>query len=99
MIELAQKIAYTSIGLVAFTLEKMQETIDDLVYSDKISAEEGEKIIHELMRDAGSIKEEVEYQLRSNVEKLFHQFTAQKEDRLEDLKKRLEYLESTKLGK
>jgi len=97
MIEIAQKLAYTSIGLVAFALEKVQETIDDMVNSDKISAEEGEKIIHELMRDASSIKEEVEFQLKSNFEKLFKQFTAQKEDRLEDLKRRLEYLEEVKL--
>ncbi len=93
MIEIAKKLAFSSVGLVAFVLEKMQETIDEMVNNDRISAEEGEKIIHALMRDASSIREEVQFQLTSNFEKVFQQFASKKEDHLEDLMKRLEYLE------
>jgi len=107
MEDLFKKFVYTSVGVVAYTAEKIRETVDQLIAEEKISAEEGKKIVDELIANTEAKKEEFEAQLRVLVEKVVASVKvptlgggSSAKEEIEDLKARIEALEAkTKASK
>ncbi|GAA4837785.1 hypothetical protein [Algivirga pacifica] len=94
---LIKKFIYTGVGLAAFTAEKVKEVIDAMIAEERISEEEGKKIVRELMSTTENKKMEVEEQLRLISDRLTKAFSraespADKEE-MEMLKARIEILE------
>ncbi len=98
MEDLFKKFLYTGVGLVALTAEKMQKTIDKLVSENKISTEEGKKLVDEFIKNTSTKKEEFESQLKSITERVVRSFDFATAHELKDLKKRVEVLEAKHNG-
>lgn len=93
MEDLFKKIVYTSVGLVAFTVEKLNESVDRLVKENKLTQEEGQKIVDDFLKNTEAKKDEFEAQLKTIAEKVVKGFNFAPSTEMEDLKARLESLE------
>jgi polyhydroxyalkanoate synthesis regulator phasin len=98
MEDLFKKFLYTGVGLVALTAEKIQKTVDRLVSEDKLTTDEGKKIVDEFVKNTQTKKEEFETQLRSITEKVIRSFDFATAHELNELKKRVEALEAKMNG-
>lgn len=97
MEELLKKLLYTSVGLVAFTSEKVQKVVSDLVSQSKISEEEGKKIVEDFLKDTEGKREEVEAKLKDAADNIFKNFDFMKKKGSSNSGERAEDIES-KLG-
>ena len=98
MEDLFKKVMYTGIGLVAFAAEKIQTSVDELVSQERISKEEGRKIVEDFLDNTEAKKDEFENKLKSLTEDVVSKFNfAKKDNTLTDLVARIEAIEE-KLG-
>jgi polyhydroxyalkanoate synthesis regulator phasin len=95
MEDLFKKVIYTGVGLVSVTAEKLQEVVDKLVAENKISSEEGRKVIDDLVKNTEEKKEEFESQLKKIAEEVFNRVKVVSQKDFEELVKRVEALEGT----
>jgi len=94
MEDVFKKFLYTGVGLVALTAEKIQKTVDKLVSEDKLTTEEGKKIVDDFVKNTQTKKEEFESQLRNVTEKVIRSFDFATAHEMNELKKRVEKLEA-----
>ena len=94
MEDLVKKFIYTGVGFAAFAVDKVKETVDSLVKEDKISEEEGKKIVDEFLQNTETKKDEFESQLKMVVEKVVSSFSFASNNEMEDIKARLEAIEA-----
>lgn len=94
MEDLFKKFLYTGIGLAALTTEYLQKSIDDLVSNQKLSKEEGKKIVDDVMQKTASKKGEFEGQFKKVAEEVMERFNFAKSKEVEELKKRVALLEA-----
>ncbi|MCC5945969.1 MAG: hypothetical protein JJT94_13640 [Bernardetiaceae bacterium] len=94
MEDLLKRFVYTGVGMVAFTTEKFQETIDRLVAERKLSTEEGKKIINDFFANTETKKEEFESQMTNIVERIIKTFNFATHSDIEKLNKRIKALEA-----
>ena len=66
MEDLFKKFLYTSVGLVSSTVEKIQTSVDKLVDEDKLSQDEGKKIVDDLVKNTEAKREEFENKLKTH---------------------------------
>ncbi len=97
---LFKKLFYTGVGLTISTKEKLEKKINELVDKNKITAEEGKKIIDDFVADFDSKKENLEKELKTFVKKTTESMKFAKKSDLDKLNKKLEEIESKleKLG-
>jgi len=93
MEDLFKKFIYTGVGLVAHTAEKIQQSVNKLIEENKISADEGKKIVDDFVKNTQTKKEEFEGQLKSITEKVVKGFNYARKEEIEELKGRIEALE------
>ncbi|MCC5931484.1 MAG: hypothetical protein JJU28_19710 [Cyclobacteriaceae bacterium] len=93
MEDLFKKFIYTSVGMVSLTVEKVEKVIDKLINENKISKEEGKKIVDDFLKNTETKKEELEAQLKSITERVVSSFDFASGKELNALKKRVEELE------
>lgn len=74
MEELLKKALYTSVGMIAYTAEKIQKVVNDLVAQSKISEEEGKKIVEDFLKDTEGKREEIEAKVKEAAEKVLANF-------------------------
>ncbi|HBH23187.1 MAG TPA: hypothetical protein DDY13_07155 [Cytophagales bacterium] len=98
MEDVLKKILYTSVGMISLTAEKVQQLIQKLVDEDKISEEEGRKIVDDIMKNANTKKEEFESQLKSITERVVSSFDFASKKEIAELRRKIDALE-TKLNK
>ncbi|MEM7551877.1 MAG: phasin family protein [Bacteroidota bacterium] len=98
MEDLFKKFVYTGVGLVSLTTEKLQKSVDKLVDENKISTEEGKKIVEDLFKKTEGKKEEFENQLKKVTEEVVNKFQIPRNKEIEALQKRVAALEA-KVGK
>lgn len=94
MENLFKKFIYTGVGFVSLTTEKMMKTVENLISENKISEDEGKRIIDDLLESTDSKKDELESQFKNiinNVVESFH-FATKKD--LEKLENRIAVLEA-----
>ncbi len=89
MEDLFKKFIYTGVGFVAHTAEKIQQSVEKLIKENKISAEEGKKIVDDFVKNTQTKKDEFESHLKAVVSK----FNYAKEEELKALSKRVDVLE------
>ena len=97
MEDLFKKVLYTGVGLVAFASEKIQQTVDELVKENKISSEEGKKIVDNFLNSTEAKKDEFEGKLKSLTDEVVTKFNFNKKTDLNSLVARIEAIEA-KLG-
>ena len=93
MEDLFKKFMYTGVGLVAHTVDKIQQSVNKLIEDNKISAEEGKKIVDDFIKNTQTKKDEFESQLKSISEKVIKGFNYAKKEDIDELKGRIEALE------
>ena len=93
MQDLFKKFVYTGVGLVATTVEKFQTSIDKLVDEDKISQEEGKKIVEDLVTNTTAKREEFEGKLKTIIEEIMTKMNVGTQSQIKDLQDRLVALE------
>ena len=94
MEDLFKKFLYTGVGLVSVTADKFQKAVDKLVDENKISSEEGKKVVDDLIKDTEGKKDEFEGQMKKIVEDIVNRFKVPSASEVEDLQKRVEALEA-----
>ena len=97
MEDLFKKFVYTSVGLVSTTVEKMQKSVEKLVDEDKLSQEEGKKIVDDLFSGTESKAKEFENKLKSITEEVLTRMNLGTQSQIKDLEARVAELEA-KLG-
>lgn len=93
MEDLFKKFVYTGVGLVSMTAEKLQKSVDKLVSENKISHDEGKKIVDDFFQKTEAKKEEFEGQLKKMVEEVYAKLPLSKNKEMEELAKRVAALE------
>jgi polyhydroxyalkanoate synthesis regulator phasin len=98
MQENIKKIVYTGVGFAAFTAEKLRETVEKLMNEERISAEEGKRIVEDFVQKASDRKIDFEQQVKLMVDRVMgnfnFSFNGGSSSKLEDLVARIEALES-----
>lgn len=93
-----KKIVYTGVGFAAFTAEKLRESIEKLMNEERISAEEGKRIVEEFIHKASERKADFEQQVKLMLERVMgglnFNFSGGSSSKLEDLIARVEALEA-----
>ncbi len=97
MEDLFKKILYASVGLVSTTVEKIQFSVDKLVDEQKLSQDEGKKIIDDLVKNTEVKREEFESRIRNIVEEVMIRLNIGSQSQIKDLQERLAAIEE-KLG-
>ncbi len=91
--DLFKKFVYTGVGLVSLTKDRLEKTIEELVKENKISTNEGEKIVNEFFKNTESKKKELEESLKKIVDKAVEKFKFASAKDLEELTNRVKLLE------
>ena len=94
MEELIKKFVYTGVGLASLTAEKLQKSIDKLIDEDKISENEGRKIVDEFFQKTESKKKSFETQISKIIKEVISKFDFSKAKEILDLNKRVKALEN-----
>jgi len=94
MEDLFKKFVYTGVGLVSLTAEKLENSINSLVAENKISTEEGKKIVEDLMSKTEAKKDEFEAKLKEVTEGVVAKFDFLKKHDYDALVQRVEALEA-----
>ena len=97
MEDLFKKFLYTSVGLVSSTVEKIQSSVDKLVDEDKLSQDEGKKIVDDLVKNTEAKREEFEGKLKNIVEEVMGRLNIGSQSQIKDIQDRLAAIEE-KLG-
>jgi len=94
MEDIIKKVLYTGVGLVTLTAEKLQETIDELVEKNKMSEEEGQKVVDDFQQQTASRKDELEERLRKFAQNLNDALTFPTKSEWKNLMERVEAIEA-----
>lgn len=90
---LIKKLIYQGIGFAAMTKEKLEKAVSELISSNKISADEGKKIVDDFSTNMDSKAKETEKKIRDVVSETIAKFRPATKSEVEELKKRIETLE------
>ncbi|RMG16386.1 MAG: hypothetical protein D6730_25205 [Bacteroidetes bacterium] len=94
MEDILKKVLYTGVGLVSLTAEKLQQAVDELVEKEKMTEEEGKKVVEEFQQESQSRKQELEERLKSFIKNLSDNLSFTSKKDWEELVKRVEALEA-----
>lgn len=97
MDKIVRRALYTAVGIVAGTTERLQKAIDELVTRGKISAEEGKKVVDDVVKTTDHKKEEYESRFKNLIDSVLSKLNLPQSDAHEKLEKRIKSLE-VKLG-
>ncbi len=97
MQDLFKKFLYTGVGLVASSVEKFQQAVDKLVDEDKLSQDEGKKIVDDFVSNTEAKREEFEGKLRHLIEEVMAKLNVGTQGQVKDIQDRLAAIEE-KLG-
>ena len=70
MIELVKKGIYTGIGLMSLTKDKVEEVAQEFVEKGKMSKQEGEKFVGDLLKRSEESKQDLKKQVEKSVNSL-----------------------------
>lgn len=96
MDSILQKLLYTSVGFISLSTDKLIRLIDDLVYEQKMSSEEGKRIVEDFSKTSQSKKEEFDEHVADWAQELMSKFTFADDADIEKVKTRLQKLETEK---
>ena len=88
-----KKFVYTGVGLLSTSADKLKGAVENLVSDDKISKDEGERIVDDFFNETETRKEEYETKIKAIVKKLTEKLKIAKNEEVEALTKRSQELE------
>jgi polyhydroxyalkanoate synthesis regulator phasin len=98
--ETVKNFAFTGVSVVAYAIDKVRELVENLVNEEKISAEEGKRILEEFVQNTQVKKDEFEAQLKVVSDKLIATVKPSgNSTALTDLEARIEALEAKQPAK
>ena len=92
MIELIKKAVLTGVGVVSLTKDKVEDLGRELIAKGKMSEEEGEKFIQEMLSRAEESRETVKNQTESLVQSTIAKMKLARGEDIDSLKKEIERL-------
>ena len=92
MEDLFKKFVYTGVGMVSSSLEKFQKSVEKLVDEDKLSQEEGKKLVDDLFKNTESKREEFETKLKKVVEEVMVRMNLATQTQVQELQDRRQWL-------
>jgi polyhydroxyalkanoate synthesis regulator phasin len=67
MIELVKKAMFTGIGMMSLTKDKVEEVAQDFIEKGKMSKQEGEKFVSDLLKSSEESKQDLKKQEEESV--------------------------------
>lgn len=98
MEELLKKILYTGVGFFSLTTAKIKELVNELVTDQKITEEEGKKLVDDFMDKTKDQRKDFEEQVKSVSSKFRKDVDETSSDTINFLKRRIEELENQLKG-
>lgn len=98
MEELLKKILYTGVGFFSLTTSKIKELVNELVTDQKITEEEGKKLVDDFMDKTKDQRKDFEEQLKTVSSKFKKDVDETSSDTINFLKRRIEELENQLKG-
>jgi len=89
-----RKLMNTAFGTASMARKRATEVINDLMEQEKISEEEGRRIIEELNKEGEEQRGEFEKEIKTTLEKLLSKMNIPSKKEFEALEKRVEKLEN-----
>lgn len=94
MFDTIKKVAFTGMGVAALTREKVEELAKDLIAKGKLSEQEGEKFVQEMVTRAEESKVALKEQTEKIVTSTLSKVPLAKESDILELKNEIEKLRS-----
>lgn len=98
MIELIKKAMFTGLGVASLTREKIEEIGRDFIEKGKLSQQEGEKLMDELLAKADESKQEIKKQIEERVDDILKKMNLVKVSEIEELKRQIKELQDAQAG-
>lgn len=92
MFDTIKKVAFTGMGVAALTKEKVEELAKDLIVKGKLTEQEGEKFVQEMLLKAEESKGALKEQTEKVVAAAMHKVPLAKAEDLEKLQNEIESL-------
>ena len=92
MIDLIKKAVLTGIGVASLTKDKIEDIAKELVVKGKMSEQEGEKLVQEMLNRAEESKESMKNQTESLVKSTIEKMQLARAEDIELLKGEIERL-------
>jgi len=96
MIELIKKAMLTGLGVASLTKEKIEEIGRDFVEQGKLSQQEGEKLVDELLAKADESKQEIKKQIEERIEEILKKMNLVRMSDLDQLKLQIKELQDSR---
>lgn len=100
MIELIKKALLTGVGVAALSKEKVEELAKDIVEKGKMTEQEGQKLVDQLLISSEEARQDLQKQIETKVEAVLEKMNLAKKSELdvlrleiEELRKKLEQAE------
>jgi polyhydroxyalkanoate synthesis regulator phasin len=98
MIELIKKAMLTGLGVASLTKEKIEEIGRDFVEQGKLSQQEGEKLVEDLLAKAEESKQEIKKQIEERIEEILKKMNLVRMSDLDELKSQIKELQDSCSG-
>ncbi|MBA3007431.1 MAG: hypothetical protein KKB91_00730 [Proteobacteria bacterium] len=95
MIELIKKAMLTGLGVASLTKEKIEDIGRDFVEQGKLSQQEGEKLVEELLAKVEEAKEDIKKQIEERVEEIVKKMKLVRMSDLDELKSQIKELQES----
>jgi polyhydroxyalkanoate synthesis regulator phasin len=100
MIELIKKTLLTGVGVAALSKEKVEELAKDIVEKGKMTEQEGQKLVDQLLISSEEARQDLQKQIEAKVQAVLEKMNIAKKSELdalsleiEELRKKLEQAE------
>jgi polyhydroxyalkanoate synthesis regulator phasin len=92
MFDTLKKVAFTGMGVAALTREKVEELTKELIVKGKLTEQEGEKFVQEMLQKADESKTALKEQTEKFVAAAMHKVPLAKAEDLQKLQTEIEAL-------
>ncbi|MEN8188676.1 MAG: hypothetical protein ABFS19_02425 [Thermodesulfobacteriota bacterium] len=92
MIDLIKKAMFMGLGAASLTKEKVEEVAREFVDKGKLSQQEGEKLVDELMKKSDQAKDDLKEQVSQKVEEVLAGMNLAKKEDVTALRQEIEDL-------
>lgn len=92
MIELIKKAMFTGIGVATLTKEKIEELAGEFVEKGKLSEQEGQKFVDDVLAKSEETKADISRQIEEGIEKAIGKLNLARSSEVEELKKEIDEL-------
>lgn len=96
--ELLKKVLYQGVGIAFSAKERVEKAVKDLVSENKITDEEGKKIVNDFSSNIDNKAKDLESKIRATINETLAKVRPATKSELEELKKRVEALEKIVAG-